>query len=131
MAEGEAKRGRRQVDSFRLRLTARTRRAWRAAAGARATWRAWVWGRRREGAEERSGAPRGAAVSPALRRWSSRGCGLGRAAAARAGETDALESARRVLTGFHLPTAPAKPSESGTGIVRFDPKPVGTGGIQN
>ena len=33
MAEGEAKRGRRQVDSFRLRLTARTRRAWRAAAG--------------------------------------------------------------------------------------------------
>ena len=33
--------------------------------------------------------------------------------------------------GFHLPTEPAKPPGSGTGIpVRFGRKPVGTGGIQ-
>jgi len=32
--------------------------------------------------------------------------------------------------GFHLPTGPAKPPESGTGIpVRFGRKPVGTGRI--
>ena len=64
MAEGEAKRGRRQVDSFRLRLTARTRRAWRAAAGGKGHMARVGVGRRRDGAEERSGAPRGAAVSP-------------------------------------------------------------------
>ena len=34
-------------------------------------------------------------------------------------------------SGFNLPTSPAKPAESGSGIpVRFGRKPVGTGQIQ-
>ena len=61
MAEGEAKRGRRQVDSFRLRLTARTRRAWRAAAGGKGHMARVGVGEtpRRSGGAERSAARRG------------------------------------------------------------------------
>jgi len=97
MAEGEAKRGRRQVDSFRLRLTARTRRAWRAAAGGKGHMARVGVGEtpRRSGGAERSAARRGG-FAPRFGAGPRVAAACGRAAAARAGETDALESARRV-----------------------------------